>query len=258
MRGTHMNCAVAGVVASTVLELAAAAPASYLQLTQERSLTANASASTPGAPVNDPKSETSTDLGSFDRSFTSSAAAPRPNFPGEFARASASASQAVTFGGSSIGGQFQINGSTGTLSAGETASTGNSTRWTTRFTVATPTPFQLNGHMNLQSGGLGSFGSQSISFGFFGDGAGEYFFSRGGLAADFPIQASGDLQPGHVYTLSAQIEGGKFGGATSDDFAKTVTGSINFTLAVPEPASAAGVLALGLLATLRRRGLRGR
>ena len=252
MRSVRLTCVAAGIVGLTVMGFAADAPAAYLQLTQERALSARATASVPGAPVDDPKSETSTALGSFDRSFTASAAVPRPNWPGEFARADASAGQAVVLGGSSIEGQLRINGTTGTLAPGETASTAVFSRWTTTFTVDTPTPFQLSGHMSLQRDGLGSPGTQAIVFSFSGSG-GESFFNQGGIGAELPIAASGVLQPGRVYTLNALLDGQNSAGGSSDGFSKDVTGSINFSLALPEPGSAVGLVGLGLLALVRRR-----
>jgi len=254
MRARRSSLIVAGIVAFTVLGFAAAAPAAYMQLTQDRALTALATASGPGTPaVSDPQTETSTALGSFDRSFTSSARVQRIGFPNEFAQAAAAASQAVTFGPESIAGQFLISGSTSQLAAGETAGSTGSSQWSTRFSVDKATPFHVSGQGSVQMGGLGSIGTSSVTFAFNGDGPGESFVGQGGIGGTGPFDVSGVLQPGHVYTLIARIEAGKGGGPLGDDFQKDFNGNLHFTLAVPEPASAAGVTTAGLLASLRRR-----
>jgi len=257
MRTLRPRLIVAGVVASTALGFAASAPAAYMQLTQDRALTALATASGPGTPaVSDPQTETSTALGSFDRSFTSSARVQRINFPNEFAQAAAAASQAVTFGPESIAGQFLISGFTGQLAALETAGSTASSQWSTRFGVDKATPFRVSGEGSLQTGGLGSIGTSSVTFAFNGDGPGESFVGQGGIGGTGPFDVSGVLQPGHVYTLIARIEAQKSGGPLGDDFQKDFNGNIHFTLAVPEPASAGALLTAGVLASLRRRRVR--
>ena len=258
MRTHRPRLIVAGVVASTVLGFAAAAPAAYLQLTQDRVLTAHATASSlgSGSSADDPKTETSNALGSFDRSLTASARVPRFNFPNEFAQAGASASQAVTYGPESIGGVFEISGFNGTLAPGEAAGSDAASQLTARFGVDKVTPFHFTGDASLQRGGLGSLGTGSFTVAFNGDGPGESFYGDGGIGGGRTIDVSGVLQPGHVYTLIAQINAGKGGTGVSDEFQKEFNGNIHFTLAVPEPASAGALLTAGVLASLRRRRVR--
>jgi hypothetical protein len=261
--------AFAGAVAAWVPALAA--PAAAVQLTQARSLNTSASAKAfgPPAPSTDADHDSSDALGAFDRSVTSSASSsgrpPDPPFLSS-ASGSATARQSVQLAPTSISGSFVGDAQARSLvaSSGGTATSS----WSTTFRVDRPTPFDLDGELSVRnSAASGAFTSatNSASLRFTrradaGD-AEETLYSfvldvvpMPGGAGSRPVDLSGVLEPGYVYSLAGSAA------ATRDSSAPVVvqafgqtTAQVTFTLTgVPEPA-AAGVLALAAAVGLRRK-----
>ena len=257
--------ALAGVVASWVM--ARPVCAGYTQLTQTRSLSTGASAESFGVtPQTDADSETSDALGSFsDRSVTSGASAfsqiPNPPF---FAsgNGTATARQSVSLAPTSITGTLVGDASAGTRVA---AASGTATSsWSTTFRVDQPTPFDLRGGLGVQNiaevmsyttPSHNAFVSLSRRPDAGGDAQALYDVSVPPFFSSRPVEFSGVLEPGYVYSLTATAGASR----TNNSFVvsaqiggSTVT-TVTFTLTtVPEPAGT-GVLMLGAALLLRRR-----
>ena len=236
------------------------ASAALIQLTQERALTANASAGVGGAPVTDNKSEASAALGSFDRSFTSHAQVGQPPGIG-WAIGDAAASHALQVGPTSIAGTLAVDAHA--RHVGGTVAAEADSDWSTTFRVDQPMPFDLTGRLRMDVSSVDHPGDFSLGLLFQrradGSGSSELLYGfaingPGGLGAryDQPVNVSGTLEPGYVYTLITGLSGdtSPVSGPGADRHA---FGDITFNLtAVPEP-SAAAVLALGATLVLRRR-----
>ena len=260
MRHTHLGFALAlpVVFAAAWAGRASAAVIPYEQLTQTRQLDAHVTARSPaGVEETDGASEPSSALGSFARSM--SFRIDHPFTPPDPARATveATAAQEVYFGDTAIFGTLTHRSHVQAVSYTATASSGSS--WGTTFTVAQETPFSLKGRVTSQSVATLGPGTFSAGFVFNGQGpnnASEDFvhFGVSGTVGevDQPLDASGVLHPGWVYTISAGVSGMK--DVTSPSGDKVGEGRIDFALTVHEPGAGVGLVGLAILLGRRPRG----
>lgn len=257
--------AIAALASAMIVSVhAPAASAAIIQLTQERSLTSEASAQVSGPAVEDNKADASAALGSFDHSFTSHAEAGQ--LPGIGVTADAAASHAVQVGPTSISGMLAGESHIRGAGLGVMSSAEGRSSWSTTFRVDQPMPFNLTGRLRMFAPPT-SGTPTNYSLGFFfrrlADGASqeETLYIRtisgsgslgGGANNDEPVNVSATLEPGYIYTLIGGVGGDmRYDGGVGGE--KTVVGDISFNLnAVPEP-SAAGALAPGATLLLRRR-----
>ena len=248
---------IATPVAAVLLACATSARAAYIQLTQERLLTAHTTAQ---GRDEDNQRESSAALGSFNRAFYASSTFEAPPPGREASWGTALASQVVNYNPTAINARLDLD-----VHAWHQLGTSTAEAWTdwrTTFRVDQPTDFHLVGDVLLRDfGNLGTTGSNGWGVSLSGSpddaGAGPHLIYADGrfgpfAGGDQDIDIRGTLRPGYVYTFYAGLMSFKSteGGIGLD---KRVTGHADVNLFfVPEP-SAAALLALGATMVLRRR-----
>ena len=175
--------------------------------------------------------------------------------------------QSAQFSPTSISGSFV--GDAGTQARVARSNGSAPSTWSTTFRVDQPQPFDLDGRLSVRDNepirGFTSFtNNASLSFKRQADAGGPeetlYSFSIvlppcPGGTSERPVDLTGVLEPGYVYTLAATAAATRTASALSTPVqvsAQTLS-EVTFTLTtVPEPAAAC-VLALGAVLALRRR-----
>jgi hypothetical protein len=261
--GSRLAAALSVVAFGAWCATAPAAVIPYTQIDQDRQIqvTVTAAGGVGSTPVEDGAGESSNATGSFSRAMeyqvTGRDAPPGLNSSTAFG----AAEQSVVFGDTAIFGTLSAT-ATASHAGGSSRALANS-RFSTHFTVAQETPFNLDGQITMSSSGLGAVGQFVEQFVFSGGvpGSGQTeFFAQvgeggGNGGGTFPLRASGVLHPGWTYVLSVQLLGDKStdGGA---GVVKSASGRADFVLTVPEPggvAALAAAAAAAAAATLRRR-----
>ena len=254
---TRSAFVIAAILTITASIPAAAAP--YTQLTQTRILESRVYIGPPATPqeAEGDRQEFSA-LGPFSGSMSYDLERPFSQ-TGPFGRTEASAAQEVNFGETAIFGSLDMN--THVMYVGGPAGGNANSTWNTTFQVDQETPFTLSGRARSSSFGLGSVGTFTTGFVFYGtspNNVREDFvligISGGNGGVDQPLVASGVFRPGWTYHINATLAGGKSteGGVGAD---KRAEGEIDFVLTVPEPGGATVLASVAATFMLRRRRL---